>query len=135
MRIHSHTRRFSAGAAVLAALLLSACGPKHVSISAAMTEFQYDPPTWQVPANSIISLTLTNNGTALHTWTLMESGYTVTPPFSQDDKQHVLQAFQVDVDQTQTFTFTAPSQPGTYEIVCSEPGHLEAGMKGTLTVQ
>ena len=26
-------------------------------------------------------------------------------------------------------------QPGTYEFYCSEPGHEEAGMKGTLTVK
>jgi uncharacterized cupredoxin-like copper-binding protein len=135
MRPDSHTWRLSMGAAVLAGLLIGACGPKQVSISATMSEFQYDPPTWEVPANSIITLTLTNDGTALHTWTLMEAGYTVTPPFTADDRAHVLQAFQVDTNQTQSFTFSAPSQPGTYEIVCAEPGHLEAGMKGPLTVQ
>lgn len=135
MRLGSHTGRWFIGATVVAGLLLGACGPQQVSISAAMSEFQYDPPNWEVPANSLVTLTLTNDGTALHTWTLMESGYTVTPPFTADDKAHVLQAFQVDFDQTQTFTFTAPSQPGTYEIVCSEPGHLEAGMMGSLTVK
>lgn len=28
-----------------------------------------------------------------------------------------------------------PTQPGTYEFYCSVPGHKDAGMKGTLTVQ
>jgi len=123
-----------AGLAILGALL-AACGPQQVAIAADMSEFEYQPPNWEVPANAQVTLTLTNDGTVVHTWTLMEAGYTVTPPFTKDDNQHVLQAFQVDVDQVQTFTFSAPSEPGTYEIVCAEPGHLEAGMKGTLTVK
>jgi uncharacterized cupredoxin-like copper-binding protein len=120
---------------VVLGVVLGACGPQQVSIAADMSEFQYQPPIWEVPANAQVTLSLTNDGTVVHTWTLMEAGYTVTPPFTADDNQHVLQAFQVDVDQTQTFTFSAPSEPGTYEIVCAEPGHLEAGMKGTLTVK
>ncbi|MDL1944781.1 hypothetical protein FBQ99_20840, partial [Chloroflexi bacterium CFX2] len=31
-------------------------------------------------------------------------------------------------------SFTAPDQPGTYQIVCGMPGHLQAGMVGTLEV-
>ena len=30
--------------------------------------------------------------------------------------------------------FTAPEEPGEYEIVCSTPGHVQAGMLGTLNV-
>lgn len=36
--------------------------------------------------------------------------------------------------ESETVTFTAPSAPGKYEFVCSFPGHAQAGMKGTLTV-
>jgi uncharacterized cupredoxin-like copper-binding protein len=35
--------------------------------------------------------------------------------------------------QTTTLEFT-PTAPGTYEYICTIPGHKEAGMKGTLTV-
>lgn len=122
------------GLALLGAVL-GACGPQQVAIDATTSEFAYQPPNWEVPANAQVTLTLTNDGKVIHTWTLMEAGYTVTPPYTADDNQHVLQAFQVDVDQVQTFTFSAPSEPGTYEIVCAEPGHLEAGMMGTLTVK
>lgn len=34
-----------------------------------------------------------------------------------------------------TVTFKAPSKPGDYEYICTFPGHLAAGMKGTLTVK
>jgi uncharacterized cupredoxin-like copper-binding protein len=135
MRERIHKLSLAAFSLAVMGMLLAACGPKQVAIAATMSEFQYQPPNWEVPANAQVTLTLTNDGTVIHTWTLMEAGYTVTPPFTKDDNQHVLQAFQVDVDQVQTFTFSAPSQPGTYEIVCAEPGHLEAGMKGTLTVK
>lgn len=36
---------------------------------------------------------------------------------------------------TDSVTFTAPDEPGDYEYVCTFPGHLAAGMKGTLTVK
>lgn len=134
MRKEVHKKSWSLVGLVLLGALLASCGPQQVAIAANMSEFEYQPPNWEVPANAQVTLTLTNDGSVVHTWTLMEAGYTVTPPFTQDDNQHVLQAFQVDVDQVQTFTFSAPSEPGTYEIVCAEPGHLEAGMKGTLTV-
>jgi plastocyanin len=34
-----------------------------------------------------------------------------------------------------TSTFTATLKPGTYEFLCTVPGHAAAGMKGTLTVK
>ncbi|MFM8876138.1 MAG: plastocyanin/azurin family copper-binding protein, partial [Anaerolineae bacterium] len=36
--------------------------------------------------------------------------------------------------ETSTLTFT-PSEPGTYKIICSVPGHLDAGMTGELIVK
>ena len=36
--------------------------------------------------------------------------------------------------ETTEVTFTAPSDPGDYEYICSFPGHYAAGMKGFLTV-
>jgi azurin len=32
-------------------------------------------------------------------------------------------------------TFVAPTEPGTYEYVCTFPGHYASGMKGTLVVK
>lgn len=37
--------------------------------------------------------------------------------------------------ETDEVTFTAPEEPGDYEYICTFPGHLAAGMKGTLTVE
>lgn len=36
--------------------------------------------------------------------------------------------------ETVEVTFTAPEEPGTYEYICTFPGHFSGGMKGVLTV-
>ncbi len=41
---------------------------------------------------------------------------------------------EVQPDDTVTLSFIAPDQPNTYQIVCGMPGHLQAGMVGTLDV-
>jgi azurin len=37
--------------------------------------------------------------------------------------------------ETVDVTFAAPTKPGTYEYLCSFPGHYQAGMKGQLVVK
>lgn len=37
--------------------------------------------------------------------------------------------------ETVEVTFTVPEKPGTYEYICTFPGHYSAGMKGTITVK
>lgn len=123
---------------MLVSVVLSACSGGGgsssgggTSISSTMTDFKFDPNTWTVPAGKSITLKLTNNGAVEHTWVLMSKP--VTPPAAQNSPDIIYSA-KVQPGQTQTFTFTAPSAPGQYEVICDVPGHLEAGMEGTLTV-
>lgn len=37
--------------------------------------------------------------------------------------------------ETVEVTFTAPTKPGSYEYLCTFPGHYAMGMKGTLSVK
>lgn len=37
--------------------------------------------------------------------------------------------------ESETLTFTAPSEPGEYPFLCSFPGHAAAGMRGTMIVE
>ena len=133
------TRRTQAGIALVMLVMtmaMAACGPKKADISSTMTDFKYDPATWQVPAGGQVTLTLTNAGSVKHEWVLMKKGYSVTTPFSDaKDGSSALEDYDVEPGQTQVFNFTAPTEAGDYEVVCGVAGHLENGMKGTLTVQ
>lgn len=37
--------------------------------------------------------------------------------------------------ESETVTFEAPEETGSYEYICTFPGHFSGGMRGTLTVQ
>jgi azurin len=37
--------------------------------------------------------------------------------------------------ETVEVTFTVPQEPGSYQYICSFPGHYASGMKGMLTVK
>lgn len=116
------------------AFLLAACGGAGAQTSYKMTmvDFAFQPTSLTVPAGKSITLTLVNNGSTTHDWTLLSKN--ITPPFSSQDQSLVLAAKSVDAGSTGTLTFTTPSTPGDYEIICAVAGHLESGMQATLHV-
>jgi uncharacterized cupredoxin-like copper-binding protein len=117
-------------------LILSACGPKGPEkISVSTSEFKFEPTSWTVSAGKEVELTLQNNGTLDHEWVIIKKGMEVTIPFDDDDEDKVFWEMEASPGETKTETFTAPSEPGTYTIVCGTPAHLEQGMTGTLTVK
>jgi uncharacterized cupredoxin-like copper-binding protein len=123
-----------AGAALALSMLLGACGGGGAELAITATDFAFTPANVSVEAGQEVTLTLTNNGSVEHEWVIMAAGYQVTTPFDADDEPHVYWEGEVEAGETGTFTFTAPSQPGDYQLVCGVAGHLEAGMVGTLTV-
>ena len=119
----------------LGTLLIAACGgPGTSEISVEMAEFSFTPSSNTVSAGSEVTVSLTNSGTFEHNWTVMEAGYTVDTPFDESDRANVLAETSVAAGGSSTLTFTAPSDGGTYQVVCSVPGHLEGGMEGSLSV-
>lgn len=66
-----------------------------------------------------MSITIDNQGEVRHTWTIegMESDV------------------MLDANSGQTDSGTVDLEPGTYTFYCDVPGHREAGMEGTLTVE
>ena len=119
-------------------LYLAACGGGtnvSTSISATMTDFQFTPNTFTVPAGEQIEFSATNNGAVDHSFVIMKLGSEVTSAFSDQDQANVYwEESAVPAGQTVTDTFTAPSEPGAYQIVCAVPGHFEAGMIAKLVV-
>ncbi|MFL7892856.1 MAG: plastocyanin/azurin family copper-binding protein [Anaerolineales bacterium] len=115
---------------------LSACGasgPDKISVTT--TDFKFEPTNWTVSAGNEVELTLTNDGTLEHEWVIIKQGMEVTIPFDEDDEDKVYWEMEAQPGETKTETFTAPSEAGTYTVVCGIPAHLEQGMTGTLIVE
>lgn len=92
-------------------------GPSSNQIAISMIDILFQPDSVTIPANTPVTLTLTNNGVLPHNFSV--------------DSLHV--SVDVAPGQTQTVTITAPA--GTYQFYCNVPGHAEAGMVGTLTAE
>ena len=124
---------------IVLSLVLTACGTggnnASTSINVTMTDFQYTPNTFTVPVGQEISFTATNNGGVEHSFVIMKLGTDITTGFSDKDQANVYcEETAIPTGQTVTATFTAPSEPGTYQIVCAVQGHFEAGMIAKLVV-
>ncbi len=121
------------------ALILTACGGSSsgpsTSINVTMTDFAYAPSTFTVPAGKQISFSATNNGAVAHSFIIMQLGHEVQTHFTDADKANVFwQEPEVQPGSSAQATFTAPTQPGTYQIICGNAGHFEAGMVAKLIV-
>lgn len=119
-------------------LILTACGGStspSKNINVTMTDFEFSPNTFTVPAGEQISIKATNNGAVAHSFIIMKSGYHVNSHFTDSDKPNIFwEVSQITPGQAISDTFTAPNDPGEYQIVCGVGGHFEAGMVAKLVV-
>ena len=87
-----------------------------------MDTMKFDPTTLTAKAGQPIQVTLDNSsGQIAHDFDITEG---VPQPIK----------ISAQPGQKATATFTIDT-PGSYTYFCSQPGHEQAGMKGTLTVQ
>ncbi len=117
-------------------LLLAACGGGKAStnLKVAMTDFKYDPMEFTIPAGKEITLDAANNGAVVHEFVIMKLGESVGEKFGPEDEGNIFWEVEVDPGATKTVTFTAPTEPGEYQVVCGTEGHYAAGMVAKLTV-
>jgi uncharacterized cupredoxin-like copper-binding protein len=120
-------------------VLLAACGGKagapSTLINVTMTDFQFTPNSFTVPAGQQINFTATNDGNVEHSFAIMKLGSEVNTNFSDKDQANVFwEQTSIPAGQDVNATFTAPNEPGEYQIVCAVHGHIEAGMVGKLSV-
>jgi uncharacterized cupredoxin-like copper-binding protein len=127
---------------VFVLLLLTACAgtpaaaPQTTTqITVDMVEFMFNPETVRVPAGGQIEITLINSGALEHEWAIMNLGIQASEPFDENDEANIYWEKEVGPRSQVVETFTAPSEPGDYQIVCAIAGHMEAGMVGTLVVE
>lgn len=107
-------------------------GEAATEIEAVATEYAFDPDSWTVPSGEAVTMTLNNEGDELHEWVIVEQGTTLegSDDFTEDV---VVWEIEADPGTTESDEFTAPG-PGSYQVVCALPGHIEGGMVATLEV-
>jgi len=94
----------------------SAGQPSATTISVGATEFAFDPATIVIPASGGATVSIVNKGTVEHDITV--DALTV----------------KIYAKPGETVSGTVTGKAGSYEFYCSIPGHKQAGMVGTLTV-
>ena len=136
------------GLALVSAVILSACGSTGgggggggggaVSVNMLDT-LKFDPATLSVGAGG--SVNVKNGGAQQHNFVLVKP---------EDENRVATEAAAKNGDATgiagvlaggapvagggtETVTLSAPA--GSYSYICTIPGHYQAGMKGTLTIQ
>ncbi|MBI3915355.1 MAG: cupredoxin domain-containing protein [Chloroflexi bacterium] len=121
---------------VLALLTAGAagCGSAPIVISSKVSEFKFEPATWTVKAGSKVAVSLTNSGAVEHEWVLLKSGEQAKAPWTEADESKIYFESEVEPGAGKVRSFIAPAS-GIYQIICGVPGHLEAGMQGTLIVK
>jgi uncharacterized cupredoxin-like copper-binding protein len=135
-------------AVLILSLALAACGggggdgggggettaPEPVTLDfAGLDTFVYDPESASVASGSAVTVNFTNAGALEHDWMLVAEGTDVNALTAANAVVPEAHSGVIPGGQSNTFTFTAPAA-GTYQIVCTVPGHAPAGMVGTFTV-
>jgi uncharacterized cupredoxin-like copper-binding protein len=117
-------------------LVLVACGSSGPStnLRVDMTDFMYNPADTIVPAGETVTLELVNNGAVEHEFAIMDFGTEVGDDFGDEEEVNIYWEAELGPGEVETFTFTAPSKPGEYQIVCGIKGHYTAGMVGSMMV-
>ena len=121
---------------LLTTIVLSACGSgkPSIEIKVAMTDFAFTPSKYTVAAGEEITLNAMHEGLVEHDFVIMKLNTDVGGHFTEEDLENVYWQVKIQPGESQTVAFTAPSEPGTYQIVCGMAGHVEAGMVGQLEV-
>ncbi len=101
---------------VLAADRAIDAGSRQVSVTA--SAFRFSPPDIAIGAGESVVVTFTNDDPVVHDWSV-EGIANVDVPARPGQAAKL--RFVIDT-------------PGTYRILCTIPGHAEAGMVGTLVV-
>lgn len=96
--------------------------PAEVKVLA--TDLKFNPPTIQAKVGQPIKIVLQNDGAIEHD---------IAFPTIKADQPGASLKVLAKPGQTATLEFT-PTAKGSYEYICTLPGHKESGMKGKVNV-
>lgn len=124
--------------------LLVACGRSDESsngITISVDDnFRYSPSTFSVRAGQPVTLTFQNKSSVEHSFNILKGGEELEHVLEEAHDEEALheelffEMHAVAPGNSETKTFTAPSEPGDYVVFCSISGHAEAGVTGTMKV-
>ncbi|MEO6577978.1 MAG: cupredoxin domain-containing protein [Candidatus Limnocylindria bacterium] len=82
------------------------------------TDFRFEPTDIRIAVGETVNLVLDNRGRVYHDLTIADLEFTIVAETGARGSGALV-----------------ASQPGSYALECSVPGHAEAGMTGTLLVE
>jgi uncharacterized cupredoxin-like copper-binding protein len=118
-------------------LVLGACGDDDsangapISASVALDDFSFTPASVTLAAGVEVSVDVSNIGGIQHSWVVVKQGVAVTTSAEVTPDRVLAASADLDGGASDSISFTLP-EAGTYQVVCHIPGHIEAGMVGTV---
>jgi uncharacterized cupredoxin-like copper-binding protein len=91
-------------------------------------QLKFTPDQIPVTRGETVTFLIANEGTAVHEFAV---GPSDKVDADEVDGKLVVEADEIDGHHVKTVTYTFDG-PGPYEFACHEPGHFEAGMRGTI---
>jgi len=117
-------------------LFLTSCGgaAPTTTIDVALTDFQFVPNEFTIPAGQEITINAANNGAVVHNFVIMNYGTNAGDDWDASDIPNIYWEIEVQPGESTSTSFTAPTEPGEYQFVCRTEGHIMAGMVGNIVV-
>ena len=123
---------------LILSILMTACANAQgvsTTLNIEMSEFRFTPTQFTIPAGQQITLKLKNSGSIMHDFIILKAGAVVSGSFDHNKQMgDIFFHAMLDSGKADTFTFSAPAEPGEYQIICGIAGHFQAGMIAKLTV-
>jgi uncharacterized cupredoxin-like copper-binding protein len=108
-------------------------GPPY-GLTAAARDFEFIPDSWTVPSGALLVVDFDNEGALDHLFVVIKDRLVVDSSAGFDDSL-VFRELRAAPGESVSDTFMAPTVPGSYQVVCTIPGHIEAGMIAELIVE
>lgn len=95
------------------------------------SEFVFDPADVAIAADTDVPVTLDNAGAVEHNWTVLESGTTIS---AEEEYEEAMAVVEIMAGPGASEEDSVNLAAGSYQVICTVPGHFTAGMEGTVEV-
>jgi uncharacterized cupredoxin-like copper-binding protein len=139
MSIAKSFRLLTFSVVLLSWIFLTSCGgggnESVTTIDVELADHKFTPAEFTVPAGTEITINLKNSGTQPHEFQIMTLDAMADEKVDKNGISTKYWNAIVYRGENKSLKFISPSEPGSYVIKCSVPGHTEAGMVGAMKVE